>query len=259
MRGQRRAAVRGQLPGDDALGAHGARRGRVVHGGEPVRRVRVVCGDLDGERALSDGGQAAGRRQPLGDARGESQPVESGAGEHGGVEVAPVQAAQPGVHIAAQVRQAQVRPPSAQLRLAAQACGADAAARGQLRERAPGAADQGVASVRAGADGAEDESVGQLRRHVLHGVHGDVCIACEQALLQLLEEQALAAEVGERLHGAVPGGADAQQFAAQAVRARQRLRHQLGLPQRQRAGAGGDAAGGHGRGLRIRTGRSPGS
>ena len=50
---------------------------------------------------------------------------------------------------------------------------------------------------------------GSTRRHVLHGMHGEVDVAGQQRLLDLLGEQALAADLGERpVLDAVAGGLD---------------------------------------------------
>ena len=57
--------------------------------------------------------------------------------------------------------------------------------------------------------GGDREAEGQLRRHVLHRVNGEVDLARRERLLDLLEEKSLATDLGERNVGqSVPRGAD---------------------------------------------------
>ena len=62
---------------------------------------------------------------------------------------------------------------------------------------------------------------GSTRRHVLHGVHGEVDLAGQQRLLDLLGEQALAAGLGERpVLDAVARGLDGAHLERPCVPAR---------------------------------------
>ena len=56
-------------------------------------------------------------------------------------------------------------------------------------------ADEGVAGVLTLQDDRQVQPVGKVHRHVLHGVHGDVRGPVQHALFQLLDEQALAADL----------------------------------------------------------------
>ena len=84
--------------------------------------------------------------------------------------------------------------------------------------------------------------VGRLGRHVLEAVHGEVDLAGEQALLDVLDEDALAADLLERDVGAaVALGADDldARFRGPGER-RQRLGDDVDLAQREGAAAGAD-------------------
>ena len=91
---------------------------------------------------------------------------------------------------------------------------------------------------------------GSQRRHVLQRMDGESIAAVEQRLLDLLGEQALAADLGERPVGdAVAGGADDDDFdragrGERGMRRRQPLAPPRGLGQRQLAAAGADAQSG---------------
>ena len=109
------------------------------------------------------------------------------------------------------------------LRLAPQAGGADHRAGRQGGEIFMARRDERIARVLAREDRGEREARRQLGRHVLHRVHRDVGAALGQRRLQLLDEQALAALLGER---------HVEQFVAA-----RRQRHQ-----RRRAGPGCSAS-----------------
>lgn len=68
-----------------------------------------------------------------------------------------------------------------------------------------------VARVFPAGDAREDETLRKGARHVLDGVHGEVGPPVEQRLLDLLHEESLAPDVGERSVGdAVAAGDDLQ-------------------------------------------------
>ena len=84
------------------------------------------------------------------------------------------------------------------LRLPPQRGGTDDGALRQRVDRRPFRADEGVAHVLARQDRRDRQAVGQRRRHVLHGMHGEIDRAVEQRLLDLLGEQPLAARFAQR-------------------------------------------------------------
>ena len=93
--------------------------------------------------------------------------------------------------------------------------------------------------------GDDVEPVRELRRDVLHRVHGEVRLAVEHRALELLDEQALAAERRQRpVEPAVAGGRHRHELdRARGVGTVQPVAHVLGLPQRERALARRDAQG----------------
>ncbi|MNP64557.1 hypothetical protein D3C76_1600620 [compost metagenome] len=82
--------------------------------------------------------------------------------------------------------------------LAAQAGGADDAALGQLIKAGIGVGNEGIARVFPFADAEQAEAFGEVHRHVLHGVHGDVGFIFQQRGFEFLDEQALAADFRQR-------------------------------------------------------------
>ena len=73
-------------------------------------------------------------------------------------------------------------------------------------------------------------------------MRGDIGLAFEHALFQLLDEQALAADLGQRgVENLVALGAHGQQFDLEpGIICLQPAFHMLGLPQREWTLAGGD-------------------
>ena len=103
----------------------------------------------------------------------------------------------------------QVRPALQQLRLAAQRRGADDAALRQLGKRSAPARDQRVARILARQRRGEDDRLRQPRRQVLDRMHRQIDPPVQQRLVDLLGEQALAADLGQRpVEDPVAGGLD---------------------------------------------------
>ena len=155
---------------------------------------------------------------------------------------AAIQLAETGVEVASQRPdvQAWMAPPD--LSGAAQARSADHRARRQLVERAETGTDEGVARILAAQHRGEREGLRQLHRHVLERVHGEVGAPVEQRHLQLLGEQALAADLVERAveHPVALGGHAEDLDLAAGVGIAQPLLHVQGLPHRETALARGD-------------------
>ena len=121
-----------------------------------------------------------------------------GAGEQRRVGDALLELAQPRLDVAAHRHDGEIGPQVQHLGLAPQRGGADHRALRQLRERGGLGADEGIAHVLARQQAGDRQARRQQRRHVLHGMHGEVDLAGQQRLLDLLGEQALAAGLGER-------------------------------------------------------------
>ena len=84
------------------------------------------------------------------------------------------------------------------LRFAAQRGGADHGARGHVGEALVATGDEGVERDLARGDAGQRELGLHHHRHVLHRMHRDVGAAVEQRGLEFLDEQAFAADLGER-------------------------------------------------------------
>ena len=152
---------------------------------------------------------------------------------------------QPGVDIAAQRDDREVGPAVQSLGLAAQAGGAEPAPCGRssrlLRERA----QEGVARVLALGDGGDDQAVGSTRPACPSANGPRVDAAVQQRLLDLLGEQALAADLHQAavLDAVAGGGDDAPATAASSPPSAAAMRRAAssGLGQGELGAAGADA------------------
>ncbi len=226
-----------------AFGGHPQRRGALVQRRQERARARVVAADLDPDRALRHGGQHLLRRQHRGGRAAHFETLEPGHGQERGIDLTLGQLAQAGLDVAAQRHHLDIGPRQQHLGLAAQRGGAHDRARRQRGQAVAAVREQGVARVLARQDGGDLQALGQPGRHVLHGVHRDVDAPLEQRLLDLLGEQALAADLGERavLHR-VAGGLDdddldRRRLGQLAVHRGEARAHLTGLGERQGAAA----------------------
>ena len=114
----------------------------------------------------------------------------------------------------------------------AQARRADARAAGQLREIEIAIGDERVARILALADRREREALGHVHRHVLQRVDGEVGAAFGHRHFELLDEQPLAADVGERLveHAVALRGEAEQLDLARRIHRGEPRADVLGLP-----------------------------
>ena len=120
--------------------------------------------------------------------------------------------------------------------------GADAGAGGQLAEGEPVAGDDHVARVLARRYGGQRDAVGRRGGQVLERVHGEVDLAAQQRLAQRADEDAGAADLGQRRGGDVALGADRRPArSSQPGGSRQGVGDQLALGAGQGGGAGADA------------------
>jgi hypothetical protein len=128
------------------------------------------------------------------------------------------------------------------LGFAAQAGGADHGARRHVVEALVLVGDEGVEGHLALGDGDQRELGREGHRHVLHRMHGDVGGAVEERGFELLDEQALAAHLGQRpVEDLVAAGGHAQQLdGAGRVEGFEAGLDVLGLPQGEAAFTGGD-------------------
>ena len=105
--------------------------------------------------------------------------------------------------------------------------------------------DQGVADIGARQEARERQALRQEGRHVLGRVNREIDPAVDQRLLDLLGEQAFAAEIGERpvAHEIARGADDhdLDRVVRDVVRGGERGLRGAGLPERKRAAARAEA------------------
>ena len=148
--------------------------------------------------------------------------------------------AQPGVEVAAQGFNLQVRAQRTQQHHTAQAGGANHRTVGQRGEVGIAHRHQRVTRVFAQHDAGEAKALGQFHRHVFERVHGEVGPAFVERGFELLDKQAFAADFAQGpVQDLVALGGHAEQFNPVAL-GLQQVAHMPGLPQRQPALTGGN-------------------
>ena len=229
------------------LGFHAGTRGRVIKRGEQRHQPRIATIALHRHRALRRGRQPLRRLQARDDALAQTQTLQAGHGQHDGVVATVVEFGQPGVDVTAQVEQFQVRSQRAQLRLATQRRGPDPRTDRQRVQRGVQVGDEAIGWIVAGQHRRQREGFVQFHRHILQRVHGAVGLTAQHGQLQLLQEQALATDGGQRtVEHFVAAGAHRHQFHMQAgMGLAQAVGDVFALPEGERALAGGDADGFH--------------
>ena len=99
-----------------------------------------------------------------------------------------------------------------ELRLAPQTAGPDPRAAGQIRQPCACPGYQNVCGILAPGDGGDREARRKIGRDVLHAVDREVHPAGQQRLFDLLDEERLPANLGQRdVQDLVPGRPDALQ------------------------------------------------
>ena len=176
---------------------------------------------------------------------GHLQSFQAGGGQDDGVIFTGIQLGEAGVDVAPQVADHEIRAGSAQLALTAQAGGADHGPLRQLAYLVEMVGNKGITRVFALTDGVQAEPVGELHRYVFHGVDSDVGTPFQHGSLQLLDEQPLAADLGEGgVEDLVTLSAHGHQFDLQIrMECLQPIFHKIGLPQGQWALSSGNFQG----------------
>ena len=222
MAGDRRAARTVEHDEHAVFGRHAGRGRRVIDVGELCAGLRIVRAAFDADRALADGGQHLVFRYRRAD-MGDAQPLQSGQGQDGRLDDSGRALGEPCIDVAAQVDDLQVGPAMQELGATAQRRGADDGALPEVGDAFDVARDQDVAGILARQEGGDDKPRRLGRRHVLHAVDRGIDPAREQCLLDLLDEQALAAGLVGRRQRRNRGG--------------QSVAHQAGLGQSELAAA----------------------
>ncbi len=209
--GERGLAVPFERHHDPALGGDAERGLDVDERSQESGDALVVRARLDPERPLSDRGERHLGGEHVGRSPFEPEPHQAGARQDDGVALPGVDLAQPRVDVSAHGDDGEIRPLRPERDRPAKAAGADRRAAGERGELAVARSDEHVARILAARNADQREAVGQLAGHVLDGVHRDVRLAREQLLLDLLDEEPLAADLGERtILDAVAAGDDLQ-------------------------------------------------
>ena len=216
--------------------------GRVIQRRDERSNGNVTHAAFDADGTLADGRQQYFRCQFGADALAQPKALEAGTGENDGIELAAIELGEARIDVTAQAHDLKLRVERTQLTGAAQAGGADARALRQGVERIELVRDKGIARILAFADHRDMQARRASDGHVLKGMHGDVRAAVEQRLLQLLDEQSLAADLGQRAVENLVAARCSCSPARPASRgcAMQTLADMLGLPQGERAFTGGD-------------------
>ena len=236
-----------QLPPSVAANARSADEARericMVQHGEHVAAAGIVGTTLDADDALADRRQRQVEVELLRDVVRDAETLESRAGQQDRIELALVQPAQPCLDVAAQQFESQVGSRVTQLRLASRARRADARALWQVLEPLVAPRDESIERVRARQHRHDRETRRQFARHVLHRVDGDVRAAFLHRDFEFLDEETLAADLGQRaVEHAVALRAHRHEFDGQVrMRRAQQGLHVLGLPHGQLAATGRNA------------------
>mmetsp|Transcript_8757 Transcript_8757/g.19256 ORF Transcript_8757/g.19256 Transcript_8757/m.19256 type:complete len:372 (-) Transcript_8757:376-1491(-) len=163
---------------------------------EVFQRPFVARPTLNPDGSLRHGGQHLVPVEHAGGAFLHGHPVESRDGEEGGVHHSVVQFAQAGLHVAPEIDALQGGIDAHQLRLSSQRGGPDDAVVGEVLQRGHAAVfvDEGVVGGLALQVAGEDGAVGEPGGNVFHGVDADVHFVAEEGHVELLGEEAFAAQ-----------------------------------------------------------------
>ncbi len=190
----------------------------------------------DGQRALARRRQHQLGRQPLADAVAEAEPQEPRRGEQdGGPLRVRVELGKPGVHVATDVANLEVRPEMKELRPPAETAGREDRALGQVAPRNRPAAHERVTWILALAHGHQRDTVRQPGGQILEGVHREIDPPLQHRVVDLPGEEGAAADLRERhvLHHVARGAnLDPYRLVPGGVEPRP---HVLRLPERERA------------------------
>ena len=198
------------------------------------------------EGTLSGRGAEFFRRKAIVDRFRALEAIEAGGGEDECVAFAVVELLEAGVDVAADLDEVDIGAEGEELRAATRAGGADGSAHRQGVEGPVRLADPDVAGVDAFRDGGESELRSELGGEVLEGVDGEVDTAFFEGFFDLLDEDALAVEVGRRdeaglLHAVACGADDLKLNVVAGVA--EGIQDVVGLPEGELRAARADADG----------------
>ena len=229
-----------------AFGDDGAARFDVVEFLERDGSFGVVGAAFDADGALADGGQKNLGRENFGDAMRGAEAIEAGFREHDGVVFAAFDFAEARVHVAAKIANVEVGAEMEKLRAAAEAAGADAGAFAKSGEIRAVVGDEAIADVFAAQNRGKRKAGRRFGGNVFHAVNGDVDGIVEERFFELLDEDSLSADFGERsLREFVAACFDDDDFAFDAGGLEDLAADEFGLPLGEEAAARADAERAH--------------
>ena len=207
VRGDGRAAGAVQRGEERALALDADARLLVVQLGEEAQLLLVAGAARDADGTLRHRGEHHVHVQHLCGVLRHLHAVQARDRQQRAVHDALLELADARLHVAAEVHALQLGELAQELRLAAERRGADERAVGELGQVVVLDGDERVAHVLAGEHAGQDGALGQVRGHVLHGVHRDVDATVEQRDVQLAREQPFPADVRQGLvQNLVAGG-----------------------------------------------------
>src|SRR5579863_3985358 len=201
-----------------------------------LARGGVALADFDSQRTLAGGGAHDFGGDDLFDQFGSTQALQAGGGQDDGVVFALLEFAQAGVDVAAQGMNVEIGADGLELRLAAQAGGADARALGQVFDIREMPRAESVAGIFSLGDGGNFKSWGKFGGQIFQRMHGEIDLAGGEGFFNFFREDpfaksALGADHSQRNVGdLVAGGVDDFDFDFVAAVAQER-RNVVGLPE----------------------------
>jgi len=153
---------------------------------------------LDADGTLTDGGHDNFRFKNFGNSSTEPEAVEASFSEKDCVVLTTFDFAQARVHVAAEVTDVEIGACVTNLRLTAEAAGAEARAFSQSGERVAGfRCDEAVTHIVATADDRKTKARGNVSRDIFDAMDGEIDFFAKERVFQLFDENALAADFGK--------------------------------------------------------------
>src|SRR6266446_253433 len=230
-----------------AFGDDGGAGFSIVQSAEDFGGFGIGQAAFGGDCSLTHGGQKNIRSKGFGDAIAPAEAVQAGFGEEYAIVFAALRFAQASVDIAAKIADIEIGTNVAKLRLAAEAARADARSLTEIGERGATGGDEAVADIFAAEHGGKGQARVDFGGNVLDAVNGNVDRLVHQSVFEFLDENTLAADLGQRGVGEfVAGSFDDHNFRFNAGGGKETLANVFGLPFGKEAAARSDAQVPHG-------------
>jgi hypothetical protein len=203
---------------------------------------------LDADGTLTDGGHEDFRLKDFGNSSTESEAVEAGFSEKDSIVFTAFDFAQARVHVAAEFADVEIGACVTNLRLTAEAAGAEARALAQGCESLSGLCHhETIAHIVAAADHGKTETRRDVGRNILDAMNRKVDFFAEERVFQLFDENTLSADFGKAgLLEFVAGGLDDYDFRVDSGGLEDLFADKFRLPAGQDASARSDSRRLHG-------------